>query len=112
MHLFRAQSFLLFLRPKSLGTAGSSRILITNLNSGMLLLCTDNNKGSSSDSQPIFAMAGDGSNNDVKIAAVLLFSEEGRILKNAIAAMEDVNQRLTVRLASKATGLSGMTVNI
>lgn len=97
----------------SLGTAGSGRILITNLNSGMLLLlCTDNNKGSSSDSQPIFAMAGDGSNNDVKIAAVLLFSEEGRILKNAIAAMEDVNQRLTVRLASKATGLSGMTVNI
>lgn len=49
-------------------------------------------------------MAGDGSDNDVKIPAVLLFSEEGRILKNAIAAMEDLNQRLTVRLASKATG--------
>lgn len=52
-------------------------------------------------------MAGDGSNNDVKIPAVLLFSEEGRILKNAIAAMEDINQHLTVRLASKATGTSG-----
>lgn len=54
-------------------------------------------------------MAGDGSNDDVKIPAVLLFSEEGRILKNAIAAMEDINQHLTVRLASKATGMSGMT---
>ena len=53
-------------------------------------------------------MAGDGSNDDVKIPAVLLFSEEGRILKNAIAAMEDINQHLTVRLASKATGMSGM----
>lgn len=53
-------------------------------------------------------MAGDGSNDDVKIPAVLLFSEEGRILKNAIAAMEDINQHLTVRLASKATGTSGM----
>jgi len=54
-------------------------------------------------------MAGDGSNDDVKIPAVLLFSEEGRILKNAIAAMEDVKQHLTVRLASKATGISGMS---
>ena len=57
-------------------------------------------------------MAGDGSDNDVKIPAVLLFSEEGRILKNAIAAMEDLNQRLTVRLASKATGKPGMTLLI
>lgn len=70
------------------------------------VIIIDNNEGSSSDTQPIFAMAGDGSNNDVKIPAVLLFSEEGRILKNAIAAMEDLNQRLTVRLASKATGTS------
>ena len=57
-------------------------------------------------------MAGDGSDNDVKIPAVLLFSEEGRILKNAIAAMEDLNQRLTVRLASKAAGKPGMTLLI
>ena len=57
-------------------------------------------------------MAGDGSDNDVKIPAVLLFSEEGRILKNAIAAMEDLNQRLTVRLASKATGKPGMKLLI
>lgn len=70
------------------------------------VIIIDNNEGSSSDKQQIFAMAGDGSNNDVKIPAVLLFSEEGRILKNAIAAMEDINQHLTVRLASKATGMS------
>lgn len=73
-----------------------------------VFFCLDNNEGSSSDKQQIFAMAGDGSNDDVKIPAVLLFSEEGRILKNAIAAMEDINQHLTVRLASKATGMSGM----
>ena len=54
-------------------------------------------------------MAGDGSSNDVKIPAVLLFSEEGRILKNAIAALDDTNRRLTVRLAAKSTG-SGVKV--
>lgn len=80
--------------------------LTIELSTGVLLRL-DNNEGSSSDKQQIFAMAGDGSNDDVKIPAVLLFSEEGRILKNAIAAMEDVNQHLTVRLASKATGMSG-----
>lgn len=79
------------------------------LNSGVRFFFSDNNEGSSSDKQQIFSMAGDGSNDDVKIPAVLLFSEEGRILKNAIAALEDTNQRLTVRLASKATGVSGMT---
>lgn len=82
--------------------------LTIELSTGVLLRL-DNNEGSSSDKQQIFAMAGDGSNDDVKIPAVLLFSEEGRILKNAIAAMEDVNQHLTVRLASKATGMSGMS---
>ena len=88
--------------------ADSSQILMTELSTDVLF-CLDNNEGSSSAKQQIFAMAGDGSNDDVKIPAVLLFSEEGRILKNAITAMEDINQHLTVRLASKATGISGMT---
>jgi len=71
------------------------------------VIIIDNNEGSSSDTQPIFAMSNDdGASDDVKIAAVLLFSEEGRILKNAIAALADTNQRLTVRLAAKATGTS------
>lgn len=77
------------------------------LTCGMVVFA-DNNEGSSSDTQPIFAMSNDdGASDDVKIAAVLLFSEEGRILKNAIAALADTNQRLTVRLAAKATGTSG-----
>lgn len=65
----------------------------------------DNVEGSSSDTQPIFAMSNDeGNSDDVKIPAVLLFSEQGRVLKNAILALEDTNHRLTVRLAAKATG--------
>lgn len=101
-------AFLVFPRSQSLST-DSGRIAVIELNSGVRLFFSDNNGGSSSDKQQIFSMAGDGSNDDVKIPAVLLFSEEGRILKNAIAALEDTNQRLTVRLASKATGVSGMT---
>lgn len=71
------------------------------------VIIIDNVEGSSSDTQPIFAMSNDeGNSDDVKIPAVLLFSEQGRILKNAIAALDDRSQRLTVRLAAKATGAS------
>ena len=74
----------------------------------LYLLCADNVEGSSIDTQPIFAMSNDEDNSDdVKIPAVLLFSEQGRILKNAIAALDDRSQRLTVRLAAKGTGASG-----
>ena len=73
-------------------------------------LRVDNNEGSSSDTQPIFAMSNDEDNkDDVKIPAVLLFSEEGRILKNAMAALDDTDNRLTVRLATKASGKSGLS---
>ena len=73
-------------------------------------LRVDNNEGSSSDTQPIFAMSNDEDNkDDVKIPAVLLFSEEGRILKNAMAALDDADNRLTVRLATKASGKSGLS---
>ena len=73
-------------------------------------LRVDNNEGSSSDTQPIFAMSNDEDNkDDVTIPAVLLFSEEGRILKNAMAALDDTDNRLTVRLATKASGKSGLS---
>lgn len=69
------------------------------------VIIIDNVEGSSSDTQPIFAMSNDeGNSDDVKIPAVLLFSEQGRVLNNAMAAQEDASQRLTVRLAAKATG--------
>ncbi|XP_031572987.1 ER degradation-enhancing alpha-mannosidase-like protein 3 [Actinia tenebrosa] len=68
------------------------------------VIIIDNNDGSSSDTQPIFAMAGDGTSNDVKIPAVLLFHQEGMILKRAISFLEDKQQTLKVRLASKADG--------
>ena len=72
-----------------------------------LFLCSffsDNNEGSSSSNQPIFAMAGDGTSSDVKIPAVLLFFEEGQILRRAVTALEDTNRSLRVRLAAKASG--------
>ena len=72
-----------------------------------LFLCSffsDNNEGSSSSNQPIFAMAGDGTSSDVKIPAVLLFFEEGQILRRAVIALEDTNRSLRVRLAAKASG--------
>lgn len=73
------------------------------------MCAADNVEGSSSDTQPIFAMSNDeGNSDDVKIPAVLLFSEQGRVLNNAMAAQEDASQRLTVRLAAKATGTAGM----
>lgn len=76
----------------------------------VFFLRVDNNEGSSSDTQPIFAMSNDEDNkDDVKIPAVLLFSEEGRILKNAMAALDDTDNRLTVRLATKASGKSGLS---
>lgn len=67
-------------------------------------LLPDNNDGSSSDTQPIFAMAGDGTKNDVKIPAVLVFHQEGMVLKRAILFMEDKEEILKVRVASKAVG--------
>lgn len=93
----------------------SSNVLLNNrayttprLNT-RFLCAADNVEGSSSDTQPIFAMSNDeGNSDDVKIPAVLLFSEQGRVLNNAMAAQEDASQRLTVRLAAKATGTAGM----
>jgi hypothetical protein len=49
-------------------------------------------------------MAGDGTKNDVKIPAVLLFHQEGMVLKRAISFHEDKDQTLKIRVASKAVG--------
>ncbi|XP_048587140.1 ER degradation-enhancing alpha-mannosidase-like protein 3 [Nematostella vectensis] len=68
----------------------------------LAVIIIDNNDGSSSDSQPIFAMAGDGTSNDVRIPAVLLFHQEGQILMRAITAVEDTSRTLSVRVAAKA----------
>ena len=67
---------------------------------------SDDHEGSSSDQQPVFAMSGDGSSSDVKIPAVFLFHQEGAVLLRAFEAQEDVNKRLRIRLAAKASGSS------
>ena len=63
----------------------------------------DNNAGSSSESQPLFAMSGDGSSGDIQIPAVFLFANEGDILKKAMEIITRKNQgHLRIRLADKA----------
>ncbi|CAB3984728.1 ER degradation-enhancing alpha-mannosidase 3 [Paramuricea clavata] len=64
----------------------------------------DNNEGSSSESQPMFAMSGDGSSNNINIPAVFLFHNEGQVLQKSIqiAGYHGTRENLRVRLADKA----------
>lgn len=105
---FLVTCVLYVLESMQLGYSSCSIFLVCSF--VCFFLRVDNNEGSSSDTQPIFAMSNDEDNkDDVKIPAVLLFSEEGRILKNAMAALDDTDNRLTVRLATKASGKSGLS---
>lgn len=110
MHVwFLVVCVLYVLESMQLGYSSCSNFLVC-VYVCVFFLRVDNNEGSSSDTQPIFAMSNDEDNkDDVKIPAVLLFSEEGRILKNAMAALDDTDNRLTVRLATKASGKSGLS---
>lgn len=63
----------------------------------------DNNEGSSFESQPMFAMSGDGGSKDVNIPAVFLFYNEGQVLQKAMqVAQINTQGHLRVRLADKA----------
>ncbi|XP_040215738.1 ER degradation-enhancing alpha-mannosidase-like protein 3 isoform X2 [Rana temporaria] len=51
----------------------------------------DDNEGSSSDTAPLFQMAGDGKNtDDITIAMLFLFSKEGNIILDAIREYQEV----------------------
>lgn len=107
---FLVTCVLYVLESMQLGYSSCSICLVCVRLFVFFFLRVDNNEGSSSDTQPIFAMSNDEDNkDDVKIPALLLFSEEGRILKNAMAALDDTDNRLTVRLATKASGKSGLS---
>ncbi|XP_028407570.1 ER degradation-enhancing alpha-mannosidase-like protein 3 [Dendronephthya gigantea] len=63
----------------------------------------DNNEGSSSESQPMFAMSGDGSSGNINIPAVFLFHSEGQVLQKSMQIVSiNSGENLRVRLADKA----------
>ncbi|XP_065411722.1 ER degradation-enhancing alpha-mannosidase-like protein 3 isoform X3 [Chrysemys picta bellii] len=56
----------------------------------------DDNEGSSSDTAPLFQMAGDGKNtDDIKIPMLFLFNKEGNIILDAIREYESVEVLLS-----------------
>ncbi|PIO40710.1 hypothetical protein AB205_0201590, partial [Aquarana catesbeiana] len=56
----------------------------------------DDNDGSSSDTAPLFQMAGDGKNtDDITIAMLFLFSKEGNIILDAIREYQEVEVLLS-----------------
>lgn len=65
----------------------------------MFCLCVrgvDDNEGSSSDTAPLFQMAGDGKNtDDITIPMLFLFNKEGNIILDAIREYEAVEVLLS-----------------
>lgn len=56
----------------------------------------DDNEGSSSDTAPLFQMAGDGKDtDDIKIPMLFLFSKEGSIILDALRDYEEVEVLLS-----------------
>lgn len=56
----------------------------------------DDNEGSSSDTAPLFQMAGDGKDtDDIKIPMLFLFSKEGSIILDALRDYDEVEVLLS-----------------
>uniref|UniRef100_G1PNG7 alpha-1,2-Mannosidase n=1 Tax=Myotis lucifugus TaxID=59463 RepID=G1PNG7_MYOLU len=63
----------------------------------------DDNEGSSSDTAPLFQMAGDGKDtDDIKIPMLFLFSKEGSIILDAIQEYEEVEVLLSDKAKDRA----------
>ncbi|XP_073499067.1 ER degradation-enhancing alpha-mannosidase-like protein 3 isoform X2 [Phyllobates terribilis] len=64
----------------------------------------DDNDGSSSDTAPLFQMAGDGKNtDDITIPMLFLFSKEGNIILDAIREYREVEVLLSDKAKDRAT---------
>ncbi|MEJ1286932.1 ER degradation enhancer mannosidase alpha-like 3 [Cricetulus griseus] len=64
----------------------------------------DDNEGSSSDTAPLFQMAGDGKDtDDIKIPMLFLFSKEGSIILDAIREHEEVEVLLSDKARDRDT---------
>ncbi|KAM9324523.1 ER degradation-enhancing alpha-mannosidase-like protein 3 [Gastrophryne carolinensis] len=71
----------------------------------------DDNEGSSSDTAPLFQMAGDGKNtDDITIPMLFLFSKEGNIILDAIREYQEVEVLLSDKAKDRATIFKGKIV--
>ncbi|KAG8556188.1 hypothetical protein GDO81_017955 [Engystomops pustulosus] len=71
----------------------------------------DDNEGSSSDTAPLFQMAGDGKNtDDITIPMLFLFSKEGNIILDAIREYQEVEVLLSDKAKDTATIFKGKIV--
>ncbi|XP_038946377.1 ER degradation-enhancing alpha-mannosidase-like protein 3 isoform X4 [Rattus norvegicus] len=71
----------------------------------------DDNEGSSSDTAPLFQMAGDGKDtDDIKIPMLFLFSKEGSIILDAIREHEQVEVLLSDKARDRAAILKGKRI--
>lgn len=66
---------------------------------------SDDNEGSSSDTAPLFQMAGDGKNtDDITIPMLFLFSKEGSIILDAIQEYQAVEVLLSDKAKDRGKG--------
>ncbi|XP_040466410.1 ER degradation-enhancing alpha-mannosidase-like protein 3 isoform X1 [Falco naumanni] len=71
----------------------------------------DDNEGSSSDTAPLFQMAGDGKNtDDITIPMLFLFNKEGNIILDAIQEYEAVEVLLSDKAKDRATIFKGKMI--
>ncbi|MEE6514180.1 hypothetical protein FKM82_022203 [Ascaphus truei] len=71
----------------------------------------DDNDGSSSDTAPLFQMAGDGKNtDDITIPMLFLFSKEGNLILHAIREYQEVEVLLSDKAKDRATIFKGKIV--
>lgn len=71
----------------------------------LFILWLDDNGGSSSDTAPLFQMAGDGKDtDDIKIPMLFLFSKEGSIILDAIRGYEEVEVLLSDKAKDRGKG--------
>lgn len=68
------------------------------------LLLSDDNEGSSSDTAPLFQMAGDGrSTDDIGLPLLFLFHKEGNILLEALKEYREVEVLLSDKARDRGT---------
>lgn len=72
-----------------------------------LLSLSDDNEGSSSDTAPLFQMAGDGrSTDDITMPLLFLFHKEGNILLEALKEYREVEVLLSDKARDRGGALS------
>lgn len=77
---------------------------------GCVPFLADDNEGSSSDTAPLFQMAGDGKDTDaIRIPMLFLFSKEGSIILDALRNYEVVEVLLSDKARDRGMGASQHT---